>query len=37
MVIIGAGECGARAALTLREVGYAGPVILVWRRASPAL
>jgi 3-phenylpropionate/trans-cinnamate dioxygenase ferredoxin reductase component len=29
MVIIGAGECGARAALALREQGYAGPVTLV--------
>jgi 3-phenylpropionate/trans-cinnamate dioxygenase ferredoxin reductase subunit len=29
MVIIGAGECGARAALALREIGYAGPVSLV--------
>lgn len=29
MVIIGAGECGTRAALTLREEGYAGPVTLV--------
>ena len=29
MVIIGAGECGARAALTLREIGYAGSVTLV--------
>jgi 3-phenylpropionate/trans-cinnamate dioxygenase ferredoxin reductase subunit len=29
MVIVGAGECGARAALTLRERGYAGPVTLV--------
>ena len=29
MVIIGAGECGARAALTLRDLGYAGPVTLV--------
>ncbi len=29
MVIIGAGECGARAALALREEGYAGPVTLV--------
>jgi 3-phenylpropionate/trans-cinnamate dioxygenase ferredoxin reductase subunit len=29
MVIIGAGECGARAAFALREVGYAGPVTLV--------
>jgi len=29
MVIVGAGECGARAALTLREQGYEGPVTLV--------
>jgi len=29
MVIIGAGECGTRAALTLREDGYAGPITLV--------
>jgi 3-phenylpropionate/trans-cinnamate dioxygenase ferredoxin reductase subunit len=29
MVIIGAGECGGRAALTLRDVGYDGPVTLV--------
>ena len=29
MVIIGAGECGARAALALRENGYQGPVTLV--------
>lgn len=29
MVIIGAGECGGRAALTLRELGYVGPVTLV--------
>src|SRR5262245_23194183 len=29
MVIVGAGECGARAALTLRERGYDGPVTLV--------
>lgn len=29
MVIVGAGECGARAALTLRELGYAGPVTLI--------
>ena len=29
MVIIGAGECGARAAFALREDGYAGPVTLV--------
>ena len=29
MVIIGAGECGARAAFALREEGYAGPVTLI--------
>ena len=29
MVIIGAGECGGRAALTLRDLGYAGAVTLV--------
>lgn len=29
MVIIGAGECGARAAQALREEGFAGPVMLV--------
>ncbi len=29
MVIVGAGECGARAALALREEGYAGPVTLI--------
>ncbi|MBN9243481.1 MAG: FAD-dependent oxidoreductase [Mesorhizobium sp.] len=29
MVIIGAGECGGRAALTLRELGYDGPVTLI--------
>ena len=29
MVIIGAGECGTRAALALRETGYAGPVTLL--------
>ena len=29
MVIIGAGECGARAALALRDGGYEGPVTLV--------
>jgi 3-phenylpropionate/trans-cinnamate dioxygenase ferredoxin reductase component len=31
MVIIGAGECGAAAALTLRDEGYAGPVTLIGR------
>jgi len=29
MVIIGAGECGGRAALALRDLGYQGPVTLV--------
>ena len=29
MVIIGAGECGVRAAFSLRESGYAGPVTLI--------
>jgi len=31
MLIIGAGECGARAAVALREGGYDGPVTLVGR------
>ncbi len=29
MVIVGAGECGARAALTLREEGYDGSITLI--------
>ncbi|TIY01646.1 MAG: ferredoxin reductase, partial [Mesorhizobium sp.] len=29
MVIIGAGECGGRAALALRDLGYEGPVTLI--------
>ncbi|PZO82555.1 MAG: ferredoxin reductase [Mesorhizobium amorphae] len=29
MVIVGAGECGIRAALALREEGYGGPVTLI--------
>ena len=29
MVIIGAGECGGRAAFALREHGYEGPVTLI--------
>ena len=29
MVIVGAGECGTRAALALREAGYAGPIALI--------
>jgi 3-phenylpropionate/trans-cinnamate dioxygenase ferredoxin reductase subunit len=31
MVIVGAGECGVAAALTLRQEGYAGPVTLIGR------
>ena len=31
MIIVGAGECGVRAALALRETGFAGPVTLVGR------
>ena len=34
MVIIGAGECGVRAAFALREKGYEGPVTLVGDEAS---
>jgi 3-phenylpropionate/trans-cinnamate dioxygenase ferredoxin reductase subunit len=29
MVIVGAGECGARAAFALREFGFGGPVTLI--------
>ena len=29
MIVVGAGECGGRAALALRELGYEGPVTLV--------
>ncbi len=29
MLIVGAGECGARAAFALREAGYTGPVTLI--------
>ncbi|RUX45742.1 ferredoxin reductase, partial [Mesorhizobium sp. M7A.F.Ca.CA.002.09.1.1] len=29
MLIIGAGECGGRAALALRDLDYQGPVTLV--------
>ncbi|WP_292451852.1 FAD-dependent oxidoreductase [Mesorhizobium sp.] len=34
MVIVGAGECGTRAAYTLREAGYDGPVTLIGDEAS---
>jgi len=33
MVIVGAGECGARAAIALRDAGYSGPVCLIGREA----
>jgi 3-phenylpropionate/trans-cinnamate dioxygenase ferredoxin reductase subunit len=33
MVIVGAGECGGRAALSLRERGYEGPITLVGAEA----
>jgi 3-phenylpropionate/trans-cinnamate dioxygenase ferredoxin reductase component len=35
MVVIGAGECGARAALSLREQGYDGPVTMIGQEAHP--
>jgi 3-phenylpropionate/trans-cinnamate dioxygenase ferredoxin reductase component len=35
MVVIGAGECGGRAALTLRERGYDGPVTLIGSETHP--
>ena len=35
MVIIGAGECGTRAALALREAGYTGPVTLIGAEPHP--
>ena len=41
MVVVGAGECGARAAFALRENGWTGPVnvrlaeMLIARRAVP--
>ncbi len=34
LVIIGAGECGTRAALALRELGHAGPVTLLGDEAG---
>jgi 3-phenylpropionate/trans-cinnamate dioxygenase ferredoxin reductase component len=33
MVIVGAGDCGSRAALALRENGYAGPITLIGAEA----
>jgi 3-phenylpropionate/trans-cinnamate dioxygenase ferredoxin reductase subunit len=35
MVIVGAGECGTRAALALREAGYDGPVTLIGAEPHP--
>jgi len=35
MVIVGAGECGARAALTLREQGWAGGITLIGEETLP--
>lgn len=35
MVIVGAGECGGRAALALREEGFAGPVTLIGAESHP--
>jgi 3-phenylpropionate/trans-cinnamate dioxygenase ferredoxin reductase subunit len=35
MVIVGAGQTGGRAALTLREQSYTGPVVLIGDEASP--
>lgn len=35
MVIVGAGECGGRAALSLRENGYDGPITLIGEEPYP--
>jgi 3-phenylpropionate/trans-cinnamate dioxygenase ferredoxin reductase subunit len=35
MIVIGAGECGGRAALALRDLGYDGPVMLVGDEPHP--
>jgi 3-phenylpropionate/trans-cinnamate dioxygenase ferredoxin reductase subunit len=35
LVIVGAGECGGRAALALREFGYAGTIVLVGEERHP--
>ncbi|MGW3289851.1 NAD(P)/FAD-dependent oxidoreductase [Streptomyces sp. NPDC001002] len=35
MVVVGGGECGARAAFALRETGWNGPVTLVGAEAEP--
>ncbi|MFJ4784059.1 NAD(P)/FAD-dependent oxidoreductase [Streptomyces sp. NPDC088794] len=35
MVVVGGGECGARAAFALREAGWSGPVTLIGSEAVP--
>src|SRR5690242_3543126 len=35
IVIVGAGETGARAAMTLREIGFAGPITLIGEESHP--
>jgi 3-phenylpropionate/trans-cinnamate dioxygenase ferredoxin reductase component len=35
MVIVGAGEAGARAAIALRETNWAGPITLIGDEAHP--
>src|SRR5437868_1163919 len=35
VVIIGAGECGVRAGLALRELGYSGSITLIGEEAHP--
>jgi len=35
MVVVGGGECGARAAFALREAGWSGPLTLVGAEAEP--
>lgn len=35
MVIVGAGECGARAAQALREAGWSGPITLIGEETLP--
>jgi 3-phenylpropionate/trans-cinnamate dioxygenase ferredoxin reductase subunit len=35
MVVVGAGQAGGRAALTLREAGHAGRIVLLGSEGSP--
>ena len=37
VVVVGAGECGTRAAFALREEGFTGPVTLVGEAALEGL